>query len=484
MTVVSERLTRSTPATLMQRANALPMLALALDIVLVALSGVLAVYGRESTPLFDNQTEIRSTLGIAGPLALAGWIVLIYQVGGYRTDLFGVGAEEYKRVAHATIYSAALLGIGCYLTKFQLSRGFFVLLFGVGLPSLLVGRFALRRVIHAIRRRGGLAQRVLISGAPPHVDEIAGILRREPWLGYHVVGALTPAPFVDEETPGGVPVLGNVDDVALAMSHDVDAVFFAGGSHTSASEMRRAVWELEPHAVQMVVAPSVNEISSDRMTLRPVGGLPLLHIDPPTWHDASRLGKRSFDLAGALLLLLVFSPLLAGAALWVKLHDRGPVLFHQRRMGRDGEPFDCLKFRSMVVDAEARLATLHDSEGYEGGLFKMKTDPRITRPGRWLRRYSVDELPQLWNVVRGEMSLVGPRPPLPLEVRGYDEDVARRLRVRPGMTGLWQVSGRSDLTFDDSVRLDLYYVDNWSMLQDVAILCRTFGAVIGSRGAY
>jgi exopolysaccharide biosynthesis polyprenyl glycosylphosphotransferase len=233
-----------------------------------------------------------------------------------------------------------------------------------------------------------------------------------------------------------------------------------------------------------VVAPSVNEISSERMSLRPVGGLPLLHIDPPTWRDASRLGKRSFDVVGALLLLLLFSPFLAGAALWVKLHDGGPVFFRQRRIGQDGEPFDCFKFRSMVVDAEDRLAALREDVGFEGGLFKMREDPRVTRPGKWLRRFSVDELPQLWNVVRGEMSLVGPRPPLPTEVHGYDEEVARRLRVRPGMTGLWQVSGRSDLSFDEAIRLDLYYVDNWSMLQDLTILARTLGAVVKSRGAY
>ncbi len=484
MTVLTDRLARSTRTRRVHGAGVLPFVALGVDAVLATLCGLLAIYGRESTPLFDAQREVSSTLGVLGPLTVVLWVTVIYLVGGYRTDVFGAGAEEYKRVAHATFYTAALLGIGCYLTRFQLSRGFFVLLFLIGLPVLMVGRFTVRRVIKSIRRRGGLQQRVLISGSPSHIDEIVAILRRESWLGYHVVGALTPATFLDAETPSGVPVLGNLDDIALAVTEDVDVIFFAGGAHTSASEMRRAVWELEHHAVQMVVAPSVSEISSDRITLRPVGGLPLVHIDPPTWHDASRLGKRSFDLVGSLLLLLVTSPLLLVAAVWVKLHDRGPVLFPQRRIGRDGEPFDCLKFRSMVVDAEARLAGLQSAQGFEGGLFKMRDDPRITRPGRWLRRFSIDELPQLFNVVRGEMSLVGPRPPLPTEVHRYDESIARRLHVRPGMTGLWQVSGRSDLAFEDAIRLDLYYVDNWSMLQDVSILARTVGAVLGSRGAY
>lgn len=484
MTVMSERVARSTSLSVMQRAHAIPLIALALDLVVVAASGIAAVYGREHTHIFETQAEIRETLGVIGPLVLVGWIIAIYLVGGYRQEVFGAGTDEYKRIASATLYTAALLGIGCYLTKFGLSRGFFVLVFGVGLPALVLGRLALRRGIHAARRRGALSQRVLISGSPSHIDEIASVLRREPWLGYRVVGALTPATSLLEETATGVPVLGNVDDVALVTSEEIDVVFFAGGAHTSASDMRRTVWELEHHNVQLVVAPNVTDISSGRLNMRPVGGLPLVHIDPPTWHDASRIGKRSFDLVGSALLILAFSPVLLACALWVKLHDRGPVLFRQRRIGRDGESFNCLKFRSMVVDAEERLAALHASEGYENGLFKMKQDPRITAPGRWLRRLSLDELPQLFNVLRGDMSLVGPRPPLPLEVQGYDDDVARRLRVRPGMTGLWQVSGRSDLSFDEAIRLDLYYVDNWSMLQDLTILARTFGAVVASRGAY
>jgi exopolysaccharide biosynthesis polyprenyl glycosylphosphotransferase len=486
MTVVPERLTRpvATPGTRWTPAL-VSVGALAVDTLAVALSGLIAVIGRERTMLFDQQTEIQSTLGLAGPLVLVGWIAVVFLVGGYRRDVFGAGADEYKRVARASLYAAALLGIGCYLTKFSLSRGFFLLLFAVGVPALLLGRYVWRKSIHAARSRGALAQQVLITGAPSHVDEIAGVLRRQPWLGYSVVGALTPATDLEEETPGGIPVLGNVDDIALAVRNDVDVVFFAGGAHTSGSELRRAIYELEHTAVQLVVAPSVSGISEDRVQLRPVGGLPLVHIDPPRWTDASRLGKRTFDLVGALALLVLTAPVLLVAGAWVKLHDHGPVLFRQRRVGRDGATFDCFKFRSMVTDAELRLAALHAEQGYDGtGLFKMKQDPRITTPGRLLRRLSIDELPQLWNVVRGEMSLVGPRPPLPTEVQGYDEHVARRLHVRPGLTGLWQVSGRSDLSFDEAIRLDIYYVDNWSMLQDLQILCRTLGAVLGSRGAY
>ncbi len=234
----------------------------------------------------------------------------------------------------------------------------------------------------------------------------------------------------------------------------------------------------------MIVAPSVSDVSSERVRVRPVGGLPLIHIDPPRVTDAARWGKRLFDIVGASLMLLVLAPAFLLSAAAVKLHDRGPVLFRQTRVGRNGERFACLKFRTMVVDAEGLLAQLHAFTGYSKGLFKMHDDPRITKPGRLLRRFSIDELPQLVNVLRGEMSLVGPRPPLPLEAEKYDDRDARRLRVRPGLTGLWQVSGRSDLSWDEAIRLDLYYVDNWSALQDLSILTKTVSAVLRPSGAY
>jgi exopolysaccharide biosynthesis polyprenyl glycosylphosphotransferase len=225
-------------------------------------------------------------------------------------------------------------------------------------------------------------------------------------------------------------------------------------------------------------------VSSERIRVRPVAGLPLLHLDRPRSQDALRWAKRTFDIIGSATMLAIGAPLMLWAAWQIKRHDGGPVLFRQTRVGRDGDYFTCLKFRSMVLDAESALAELHGEVGYEDGLFKMQRDPRITKPGQWIRRFSIDELPQLVNVLRGHMSLVGPRPPLPLEVDRYTLMQSRRLRVRPGMTGLWQVSGRSDLSWTESIRLDLYYVDNWSMIQDLIILARTMGAVLSSRGAY
>jgi exopolysaccharide biosynthesis polyprenyl glycosylphosphotransferase len=215
-----------------------------------------------------------------------------------------------------------------------------------------------------------------------------------------------------------------------------------------------------------------------------VGGVPLVYVDRPRSREASRWAKRTFDLVVATCLLVALSPLLLAVALLIRLQDAGPVLYRQRRVGADGAEFDMIKFRSMVVDAEARLAEIAHANEHDGVLFKIREDPRVTRVGRFIRKFSIDELPQLLNVLRGEMSLVGPRPPLINEYVRYEQDTHRRLLVRPGMTGLWQVSGRADLPWSEAVRLDLYYVDNWSMVIDLVIMLKTVKAVLASRGAY
>ena len=485
MTILSDIQSRLEPQTPNNALRSLPIAAFALDLAIIAAVGYVAALGREHLRFFEQSARIVDTLGMAGPLMVAGWLAVLLSFGTYRSNVFGAGTDEFKRVFNASVVAAGLVGVGCYLARFTLSRGFFMLFFVLGIPLLILGRLLLRRALHSARRRGVLQQHVLIAGSRSHIDEIASVLRRESWLGYRVAGALTPAWDLSEETATGIPVLGNADEASsVAKQCGADVIFFAGGALGSASQMRKVVWELEGASVQVVVAPSVTDISNDRIRVRPVGGLPLMHIDPPSAMDASRWGKRLFDVVGSFLLLIGFAPLLALAALQVYLHDRGPVLFRQSRVGQEGRDFRCLKFRTMVTDAEARLAALHEEHGHEGGLFKVKDDPRITGPGRWMRRFSVDELPQLVNVLLGHMSLVGPRPPLPHEVASYDSDTHRRLRVRPGMTGLWQVSGRSDLSWSEAIRLDLYYVDNWSMVQDLSILSRTLGAVFGSRGAY
>ncbi|GAA1945816.1 sugar transferase [Nocardioides panacihumi] len=463
----------------------LPLTAFALDLTAIALACVAAVLGRSHLGIFDDAANVRGAATVVAPFLAVGWLAAIAVFGGYRSDIFGAGTDELQRTFRASASAAALVGIGCYLMKFQLSRGFFVLVFVIGAVLVLSARLLLRRALHSARVHGALFQRVVIAGGSAQVDDVAGVLRREKWLGYQLVGALVPGGRTGTETASGIPVLGDADDADdLTALDGIDVIFFTGGTQRTATDLRRIVWQLEQRSVHLVMAPAMTDFSSERVRTRPVGGLPLIHLQAPRWAFASRWAKRTFDIAATSALLLVIAPLFAFLALAVKLGDGGPVLFRQTRTGRHGEEFPCLKFRTMVVDAEARLAALHAETGHVNGFFKMKDDPRITAAGRWMRRLSLDELPQLINVLRGDMSLVGPRPPLPSEVAQYDGDTARRLNVRPGLTGLWQVSGRSDLSWEEAVRLDLYYVDNWSMMQDLSILSKTVGAVLSSRGAY
>ncbi len=416
-------------------------------------------------------------------LVPAAWLGALAIAGAYSLPHLQTGATEFQRVTVASVIFAGTVGTFNYLADYDLSRAFFLLTFAIGVPSLLALRYARRRVLSHLHSRGLYRTSVVIAGDPTHIDEVARVLRREKWLGYEMAGAVTSAEI--EETPGGLPVLGSVDDVArLVQETEVQTVIFAEGSFPDSQHFKRMAWDLEEHSTQMIVAPALTDISANRLATRPVGGLPLVYVERPQAMKASRWAKRLFDLVGSSLLMLLAAPVVAVVALLIKLEDRGPIFFTQTRVGRRGEEFECLKIRSMVVDAEARKAELEKQNEGAGVLFKMARDPRITRVGAFIRRFSIDEIPQFWNVFRGDMSLVGPRPALPKEVAQYDRDAVRRLDVRPGLTGLWQVSGRSDLPWDETVRLDSYYVDNWSFMQDLAIMLRTARAVVSSRGAY
>ena len=265
-----------------------------------------------------------------------------------------------------------------------------------------------------------------------------------------------------------------------------DAEVVAVTSHPDlvGHSLRRLAWSLEERNVDLVVSPGILEVAGPRLSIRPAAGMPLLHVERPVMAGSRRVVKSLVDKVLTLGLILAALPALVLVGLLVRLDSSGPIFFRQKRVGAQGEEFDMLKFRTMVVDAEERLAELAAQHDGNAVLFKMKDDPRVTRVGKFLRRYSVDELPQLVNVLKGQMSLVGPRPPLPREVAGYEPDAIRRLRVRPGLTGLWQVSGRSDLSWEESLRLDLWYVDNWSLVLDLQILFRTARAVLRGSGAY
>ena len=464
----------------------LPLTALGVDLLSVCVALSVAGLGRNLFgDLLADSSGVVPHFDLAAPLVALGWLLTIAAAGGYDHQVFGAGPTEYRRVFNSGLTNAALVGIGCYLLAFPLSRSWFLMVFLVGIPLLVAGRFAMRTAVRRARLKGRLRHRVMIVGDPAHIDDVAQVLHRENWLGYDVVGALAPDDAA-RFTPAGVRIVGDLTRVAdHSASLGADIVFFASGSVSSAGGLRQVAWELEHTPTQIVLAPSLTDVSRERVSVRPVGGLPLLHLEKPRSIAAGSSAKRAFDLIGSAMLLVALSPVYLFAAWKIWSHDRGPILFKQERIGRDGTPFRCWKFRTMVTDAEALLASIHAEQGSEHGVFgKIKADPRITRPGQWLRRLSLDELPQLVNVLLGDMSLVGPRPQTEHEVALYDDAMRRRLRVRPGMTGLWQVSGRSDLSIEEAIRLDLYYVDNWSMLQDLSILSRTLGAVAGSRGAY
>nr|WP_300143385.1 sugar transferase [Propionicimonas sp.] len=465
------------------------LLSARVQVFLLTLTDAVVIMGALGVSVLANglwpvapNTDAEGIVRWAVPLLAGAWLVSLHLFGADQLRHLRAGATEYKRVFFASFGLAAAVGITCYLLEAEFPRGLYVLLFSVGTASLIAARFARRRLMVAIHSRGALLTPVIVAGEGHHVDAVAKVLRREGWLGYRVVGAVSHS---GHHTPAGVPVLGGLSDVVTVMDeHAVRTVIFAEGSFATPADFRRMAWQLEERDIQMIVVPALSDVSAQRLAVRPVAGLPLVDVDRPQAIAAARWIKRTFDIVGAGLLLLLASPLLALAALAIKLEDGGPVIFRQERVGLKGTTFKCLKFRSMCVDAEARLAELIARNEGAGPLFKMAHDPRITRIGAFIRRFSIDELPQLWNALRGDMSLVGPRPALATEVAQYDSDTRRRLDVRPGLTGLWQVSGRSNLSWDDSVRLDLYYVDNWSLTQDLMILARTARAVVGSDGAY
>ena len=304
-------------------------------------------------------------------------------------------------------------------------------------------------------------------------------LRAAPDAGFGVVAVCCSDPISAIE---GVPVVGAEDDAAEAASRlGVDIVACSSAWQSGAAGLRRLGWALEGTGIDLVVSPALTDVAGPRIRARPVAGLPLLYVESPTFSGGRRFAKAAFDLVAASVMLLLALPIfvVTGALIWFE--DRGPVLFSQRRVGLGGRTFVMYKFRSMIVGAEGNRP--NQNEG-AGPLFKLRDDPRITRIGRAIRRWSIDELPQLANVLKGDMSLVGPRPPLESEVAAYEADVHRRLLVKPGLTGLWQVSGRSDLSWEDSVRLDLYYVENWSFTSDLRIVWRTVRALWERRGAY
>lgn len=391
----------------------------------------------------------------------------------------------------ASFYTFGAIAIVMLLLKLDVARGYLAVALPVGTVGLVVTRWAWQAGVARRRRESGECQTaVLAFGERDAVANLVTELTRHPSDGYRVVGVAIPAygpPRGENLIVNGaeVPIVGDETQMLGAIrTWGADTVAIAGTESFGVRGIRRLIWELEPMGVDLVMTTGVMDVALSRLVMRPIAGLPLLHVEKPQYRGSKKFQKRAFDFLFALLVLVVTSPVLIATAIAVKLTSKGPIFYTAERIGIDGEPFAMLKFRTMVQDADQRFASLLASNESDGPLFKIKDDPRITAVGRILRRFSIDELPQFINVLRHEMSVVGPRPPLRREVEAYDCEVLRRLLVKPGITGLWQVSGRSDLSWNEAVRLDLSYVDNWSMIGDLLIIIKTLKAVLQRKGAY
>ncbi|WP_457947277.1 sugar transferase [Pseudarthrobacter sp. alpha12b] len=402
--------------------------------------------------------------------------------------VLGIGADEYKRVASATLRIFGLMALAAVIFSVHGATAFVTVSLPAGLVALSTNRWAFRRRLAAEKLKGRHLSRAVVVGEPEDVRYVVQQVSRKSGAVYEILGACLPGARrgagirVDGRT---VPVLSSTDAIARTVRLlDADSVIIAGPLPGGNKFIRELGWKLEESSTELILAATLTNVAGPRIHWRPVEGLPLMHVDIPQYGGAKHALKRVMDVFMALAALLVLSPVLLVLALIVRLDSPGPILFRQDRIGKDGQVFGMFKFRSMVVGAEAQRAVLDQQNQGAGVLFKMKHDPRVTRCGRWMRKYSLDELPQLWNVVLGDMSMVGPRPPLDREVSGYERHTHRRLLIKPGITGLWQINGRSDLPWEEAVRLDLYYVENWSLAGDLLILWRTFRAVVRPSGAY
>jgi exopolysaccharide biosynthesis polyprenyl glycosylphosphotransferase len=450
----------------------------AVDAACGTIGGLAALLGRFPGG-WQPSLYVAATAGL--PLV---WVACVATLGGYDARFIGLGSEEFRRIINSAISLTAGIATVSYAIRLDLARGYVL----IALPSLcltdIAARYLMRKRLHRRRGRGLCMRRVTAVGHADGVAELIVRLRRECYHGLEVVNACLVGDTGLKEVQG-VPVVGDLPAAArVADETGVDAVAVLACPELDGVALRRLSWQLEKEGTDLYVAPTLMDVAGPRTTIRPVAGLPLLHVDHAELTGAKRAIKSIFDKAIATAALCILCPLMATIAIAIMLRDGFPVLFTQTRIGKDGEPFSVLKFRTMVPDAELWRDALGDLDEGDGVLFKVRKDPRVTATGAWLRRWSLDELPQLFNVVLGEMSLVGPRPPLPSETARYGTDVRRRLVVKPGMTGLWQVNGRSDLSRQDAVRLDLRYVENWSFALDLQILWKTWGAVIKRRGAY
>ena len=409
-----------------------------------------------------------------GLLVLISWLFFLWFNGSRDTNILGFGADEYKRLTNATLLSFTFIAFVSYIFKLEISRAFVLSVFPFGLLLLFIVRRVLRRRLLRARNKGRYLSRVLLlhSGTSDPVEARLALAQH---AGFNIVHKIV----TSENNKFDIKEI-----VAQAKVNNCDQIMVGQSAVISASELRKLGWALEATNIDLIVAPAVTEIAGPRLKVSNVEGLPLLHLEQPDFSGTSRITKRLLDLILSIFGLIVISPFLIIIALVIKFYDRGAILYSQKRIGQNNKEFRVYKFRTMFEGSHEQRAKVMAETNKDPRLAKDPQDPRVTKPGLFLRRWSIDEIPQLINVLKGEMSLVGPRPPLAEEVNQYEKSETRRLLVKPGLTGLWQVSGRSELDWEDAVRLDLYYVENWSLTLDLLIIIRTAAAVWRGEGAY
>ncbi|WP_166756031.1 sugar transferase [Modestobacter marinus] len=450
--------------------------------ITAAMVGFLANFG----PVPGAEQAPSSSFWMAALLPVV-WVLAMLLVRSYEQRFLWVGAEEFRRVFSAGVFLLAAVGTVSWAFRLELARGFVVIALPLVTVLTLAHRLAQRRWLHRQRIQGRFLQTAIIVGHRNGVMALHEQIDREAYHGYRVIGACMPGGHVADSGGSfdGLPVLGGLDDVVeVVRRYEVDTVAVLPSPELDGPALRRLGWDLETTDAELLLAPAVTDVAGPRVQIRPVSGLPLLHMERPEFTGVRRFAKNLFDRSAAAIGIVALLPVIVLLALAVKVTSRGPVFFRHERIGRDGQPFHVLKFRSMVQGADRQVDSLLDMSDGNAVQFKMKSDPRVTTVGQVLRRFSLDELPQLFNVLGGSMSLVGPRPHVTREVEQYGFDMRRRLLVKPGITGLWQVSGRSNLSWDDSVRIDVRYVENWSLAFDLMILWKTVGAVFRGSGAY
>ncbi|GAB2467845.1 sugar transferase [Xylanimonas ulmi] len=458
----------------------------------LAMTDVLVIVASVALAAWVHAGEAHVSAGPATRVATAAVLGLLWYVAlaadrTYDPRTFGSGPLEFHRVFDASWKLFSLVAVVAFLIKMEGARTYLVVALPVGLVGLLATRYAWRGWLHRHRTERHMTTAVLAIGLRDQAERLIREMNGRPSSGYRVVGVCVPSGTVRAgEEIDGVPVLGDLKTAgAIAAQVGADCVAVSGSDAVTADVVRRLGWELEPVGVDLMLTAELADVAGPRITVTPAAGVSLLHVDAPRFAGPKFLLKAVMDWAGAAMLTVLVLPVLVVTAVAVKATSKGPVFFRQDRVGRGGRTFRMLKFRTMVVGAERMVAQVAaDGDDGAGVLFKRRDDPRVTPVGRVLRRYSIDELPQLFNVLSGNMSLVGPRPPLPSEVSKYEARMRRRLLVKPGLTGLWQVGGRSDLPWEECVRLDVYYAENWTPFGDLMILARTAKAVFGGAGAY